>query len=128
MVLAIQVTIPTMAVDSFASFKGDSEATGTAFPATRMTLQITRINLPATVHGKFCQLQRLFWKDLNYLQMCELQKKLNFYAPTGPSRMCNFGHKWSKKLFLSQSHFNPVSLVIKYTSPANLSEKFEKIL
>jgi hypothetical protein len=35
-----------MVVDSFASFKGDSAATGTALPATRMTLPLTTTTLP----------------------------------------------------------------------------------
>jgi hypothetical protein len=48
MVLAIQMTVPAMVVDSFASFNGDSAAIGTALPATRMTLPLTRTTLPAT--------------------------------------------------------------------------------
>ncbi len=59
MILAIQMTLPAMVVDSFASFKGDFAATGTALPATRMTPPVTRTTLPAT-HGRFCQLRRLF--------------------------------------------------------------------
>jgi hypothetical protein len=46
--LAIQMTLPAMVVDSFASFKGNSAAKGTALPATRMTLPETRTILPAT--------------------------------------------------------------------------------
>jgi hypothetical protein len=48
MFLAIQMTLPAMVVDSFASFKGDSAASGTALPATRMTLPVTRTTLPGT--------------------------------------------------------------------------------
>ncbi len=59
MILAIQMTLPALVVDSFASFKGDIADTGTALPATRMTLPVTRTTLPAT-HGRFCQLRRLF--------------------------------------------------------------------
>jgi hypothetical protein len=46
MVLAIQMILPAMVVDSFASFKGDSAATGTALLATRMTLPLTMTTLP----------------------------------------------------------------------------------
>jgi hypothetical protein len=42
MILAIQMTLLAMVVDSFASFKGDFAATGTALPATRMTPPVTR--------------------------------------------------------------------------------------
>jgi hypothetical protein len=49
MVLAIQIiSQPAMVVDSFSSFKGDSAATGTVLPATRMTLPLIRKTLPAT--------------------------------------------------------------------------------
>jgi hypothetical protein len=48
MFLAIQMTLPAKVVDSFASFKGDSAASGTALPATRMTLPVTRTTLPGT--------------------------------------------------------------------------------
>jgi hypothetical protein len=46
MVLAILMILPAMVVDSFASYKGDSAATGTALPATRMTLPLTMTALP----------------------------------------------------------------------------------
>jgi hypothetical protein len=45
----IQMTLPAVVVDSFASFKGDSAARGTALSATRMTQPLTRITLPATL-------------------------------------------------------------------------------
>ncbi len=41
------MTLPLMVVDSFYSFKGVSEATGTGLPAARMTLPVTRTTLPA---------------------------------------------------------------------------------
>jgi hypothetical protein len=63
MILDIQMTLPAMVVDSFASFKGDSAATGTAQPATRMTLPVTR--QLCQLHGSYFQLLRLFWKTLN---------------------------------------------------------------
>jgi hypothetical protein len=46
MVLAIQMILPAIVVDNLASFKGDSSATGTALPATRMTLPLTMTALP----------------------------------------------------------------------------------
>jgi hypothetical protein len=49
MLLDVQMTLPAVVVDSFASFKGDSAAKGTALSATRMTLPLTRITLPATL-------------------------------------------------------------------------------
>ncbi len=48
MILATQMTLPAMVVDSFASFKGDSAATWKALPTTRLTLPVTRTTLPAT--------------------------------------------------------------------------------
>jgi hypothetical protein len=49
MLLDIQMILPAVVVDSFASFKGYSAAIGTALSATRMTLLLTRITLPATL-------------------------------------------------------------------------------
>jgi hypothetical protein len=53
---------------------------------------------------------------------------MSLRAHTSLQGTCTFLPKILKKISLSQNHINPVGLVIKHTSPANLSKEFPKNL
>ncbi len=126
------MTLPAMVLDSFASFKSDFATIGTALSATRISLSVVRTTLPATwMILPTMEIVLDSFELISCMQSNEKVRYLGFFcystmwlrALTSLQGRAVFCQKFWKNKYLSQNHFNPACLNIKYTNPSNMSNK-----